>query len=174
MKKFSNSAKIKASYEGLLTDTTTAIENIESCLNSESEMDARLNRIKCGDVSAFDDILGIQPSGQNGSRYRSYFTLDKESVIEIRISNHLEPRKTDLMESDKMSSFLLQIALVTNPLPSQTNDAVTINMRSVDNLKVLSKKLITSNISLIGLSNTLRSIHDYLIKPYQSEEFANI
>ena len=157
-----NSAKSK--YVSLVGDTYIAIENIEEALTDLDELQKLKVSIENEDTSFANTILGTSNYGNNNSCYRSYLTIDGKNVIEIRIANHYETKKTAIEKSNNLSQFIYQVVLITDPPQPQQNDSIT-TTTSAANLKILTKGIISKDTSKEELSSLLKSIHDYLISP---------
>ena len=148
---------VKSKYVSLVDDTYVAIENIEEVLNDLNELQKLKVSIENEDASFANTILGTSNYGNNNSCYRSYLTIDGKNVIEIRIANHYETKKTALEKS------AYQVVLITDPPRPQQGDSITTT--SAANLKILTKGIISKDVSEEELSRLLKSIHDYLISP---------
>lgn len=157
-----NSAKSK--YVSLVGDTYIAIENIEEALTDLDELQKLKVSIENEDTSFANTILGTSNYGNNDSCYRSYLTIDGKNVIEIRIANHYETKKTALEKSNNLSQFIYQVVLITDPPQPQQNDSITTTTTTA-HLKILTKGVISKDASEEELSKLLKSIHDYLISP---------
>ena len=155
---------VKSKYVSLVGDTYIAIENIEEVLTDLDELQKLKVSIENEDTSFANTILGTSNYGNNDSYYRSYLTIDGKNVIEIRIANHYETKKTALEKSNNLSQFIYQVVLITDPPHPQQGDSIT-TTTSAANLKILTKGIISKDASKEELSSLLKSIHDYLISP---------
>lgn len=163
-KLYPNNNLIKSKYISLIGDTYTAIENIEEVLNDLTELEKLKEIISKEDTSFANVILGTSNYGKNNSYYRAYLSIDGKNVIEIRIANHYETKRTALGKSNNLSQFIYQVVLITDPPKVKQSDSI-VTTTSVANLKILTKGIISKDSSIEELSSMLKSIHDYLISP---------
>lgn len=163
-KLYPNNNLIKSKYISLIGDTYTAIENIEEVLNDLTELEKLKEIIGKEDTSFANVILGTSNYGKNNSYYRAYLSIDGKNVIEIRIANHYETKRTALGKSNNLSQFIYQVVLITDPPKVKQSDSI-VTTTSVANLKILTKGIISKDSSIEELSSMLKSIHDYLISP---------
>ena len=170
-KQHDNDKSIKAKYNSLIGDTYIAIENIEEVLNDLNELQRLKVSIENEDTSFANAILGTSNYGNNDSCYRSYLTIDGKNVIEIRIANHYETKKTALEKSNNQSQFIYQVVLITDPPKQQQGDSITTTTTTA-HLKILTKGIISKDASEEELSRLLKSIHDYLISPNSEWEIS--
>ena len=170
-KQHDNDSSIKAKYNSLIGDTYIAIENIEEVLSDTDVLQELKVSIENEDTSFANTVLGTSNYGNNDSCYRSYLTIDGKNVIEIRIANHYETKKTALEKSNNLSQFIYQVVLITDPPQPQQNDSITTTTTTA-HLKILTKGVISKDASEEELSRLLKSIHDYLISP--NSELENI
>ena len=170
-KQHDNDSSIKAKYNSLIGDTYIAIENIEEVLSDTDVLQELKVSIENEDTSFANTILGTSNYGNNDSCYRSYLTIDGKNVIEIRIANHYETKKTALEKSNNLSQFIYQVVLITDPPQPQQNDSITTTTTTA-HLKILTKGVISKDASEEELSRLLKSIHDYLISPNSEWEIS--
>ena len=170
-KQHDNDSSIKAKYNSLIGDTYIAIENIEEVLSDTDVLQELKVSIENEDTSFANTILGTSNYGNNDSCYRSYLTIDGKNVIEIRIANHYETKKTALEKSNNLSQFIYQVVLITDPPQPQQNDSITTTTTTA-HLKILTKGVISKDTSEEELSRLLKSIHDYLISPNSEWEIS--
>ena len=170
-KQHDNDSSIKAKYNSLIGDTYIAIENIEEVLSDTDVLQELKVSIENEDTSFANTILGTSNYGNNDSCYRSYLTIDGKNVIEIRIANHYETKKTALEKSNNLSQFIYQVVLITDPPQPQQNDSITTTTTTA-HLKILTKGVISKDASEEELIRLLKSIHDYLISPNSEWEIS--
>lgn len=170
-KQHDNDSSTKAKYNSLIGDTYIAIENIEEVLSDTDALQKLKVSIENEDTSFANTILGTSNYGNNDSCYRSYLTIDGKNVIEIRIANHYETKKTALEKSNNLSQFIYQVVLITDPPQPQQNDSIT-TTTTTSHLKILTKGVISKDASEEELSRLLKSIHDYLISPNSEWEIS--
>ena len=170
-KQHDNDSSIKAKYNSRIGDTYIAIENIEEALSDTDVLQELKVSIENEDTSFANTILGTSNYGNNDSCYRSYLAIDGKNVIEIRIVNHYETKKTALEKTNNLSQFIYQVVLITDPPQPQQNDSITTTTTTA-HLKILTNGVISKDASQEELSRLLKSIHDYLISP--NSEWENI
>ena len=169
IKQFRNNTSVVDNYNNLLKDTETAISNIEQCINTEEELVQRYNKMKEGNVSFLDDVIGTNPRGNNDSHYRAYLALDEKNVVEIRVATHYATKKAVSDKSNNKSQFLLQVILAT-PEPTPQKGEPIDNTRNVGNLRVITQQRLSSQSSIEDLCNSLKEIRDFLMTPDYSYE----
>ena len=128
-------------------------------------MNTCLMRLQNGDVSFIDDIIGTTEAGDNKSRYRAYLSKNGDYVIEIRISDHYTTKSSVLKQSNNKTQYLFQVVLITPTSPTITNNVINEPSQKIGNVRVLTRKVITTTYTKNALENLLMGISDYLVTP---------
>ncbi len=163
-RKKANKSDAKKEFENILSDTRTAIDNINECINNVKLLQDIYKNFRKADISFLDKILGLKKRGSNGSHYRDYLSLNEKDIIEIRISDHYETKKSALLKSNNRVQYLYQIVLIQKNPKEESDDAIKTNQK-VGNVRILTQGIIGTDYNIKVLETMLRTIADYLSYP---------
>ena len=155
--------------QDIIADTPVAIDNIQEMRSNSDLLQQVWIRIRNADTSFGDNILGTSEQGSNGSHYRPYLALDGKNIIQIRIADHYETKKTCLDKSNNKVQYLFQVVLITEPPRPEAKDSIKSN-QSIGNVKILTNDVVGQDAEPETVVTMFQKLSSYLQAPSDTYE----